>query len=118
MKCATCCNCAPSEDFGNWVARGDAWARAESRARASAMLIDNTLFAACASVTPLFRVSRLVSAFHRACAAAEVLKPERCKVCPGVKATGDVFAPAPSRTLPATETKVGNEDEFNFCVAT
>ena len=54
------------------------------------MLVDNTLFAACASVTPVFRVSRLVRAFHRACAAAELLNPPSCRVCPGVNVTGEI----------------------------
>ena len=82
------------------------------------MLIDMVALAACASDTPLFSVSRCVSAFSRACEAAELLKPASCNDWPGAIASICVFVPDPSSVFPATETNVGNVEELNPCAAT
>ena len=103
---------------GNWVFSGAALPSAAASALASAMLIDMVALAACASDTPLFSVNRCVSAFSRACDAAELLKPASCSDWPGAIASICVLTPDPSSVLPATETNVGNLEELILCAAT
>ena len=73
------------------------------------------LLAACVSESPLSEVSRVVSAFNRACAAAELLKPLSVSDCPGAMATGCVATPWPSSEFPATERNAGKFEELIFC---
>ena len=61
------------------------------------------------------RVSRVVSAFNRACEAAELLNPVSVSDCPGAIATGWVSTPAPSSEFPATEKNAGKFEELMFC---
>src|SRR5580658_5060024 len=112
MICATCCNCWPMLVLGNCVCSAVDLASAAESALASLMLLASTLSAACTKVMPLPSAMSPLSAFHRACEAAELLKPDNCNDCPGESATGCVDAPVPSNELPATEKKVGNFEEF------
>ena len=57
------------------VLSGVPLASAAASAVASLMLFDSVSLAACTSETPLSVVSRLLSAFERACDAAEELNP-------------------------------------------
>ena len=81
------------------------------------MLLASVSLAACASATPESSVSRLFSALHRACDAADELNPASCSVPPGATATGCVVAPVPSREFPATEKNTGKLDVLIFCAS-
>ena len=60
--------------FGNCVFSGVAFASALVSAAASLMLCESVSFAACTSDTPLSSVSKLFSAFQRACDAVELVE--------------------------------------------
>lgn len=94
-----------------------AFASAAPSAFASLMLFAMVSLAACTSDIPLSSVSRLFSAFSRACDAVELLKPLSSKVCHGVRAAGWVSTPVPNKLFPFMETNVGNALELMFCEA-
>src|SRR5208283_3189734 len=100
---------------GNGVLSGVPFASACPSAVASPILLASVSLAACANDTPESSVSRLFSALHRACDAADELNPESCNVPPGATATGCVAAPVPSSAFPATEKNTGKLDELIFC---
>ena len=117
MICATCFNCAPMLVVGNCVFSVVDLPSAWVSAVASLMLFAIMSLAACTSDTPVSVLRRLVTAFKRACEAAELLNPASCSDAPGASATGCVCKPVPSRVFPATERKAGNLDELIFCDA-